>query len=101
MRHQWHGGKWSEDEVQAKRLRKHETTIWTNGETYQSPIHAPSCEKYFDRIKSRLEACYNGSHSGQNDHQEEQSDNDFIIKERSKQEYDVLLEGKYICPRRT
>ena len=55
MRDQCHGGKWREDEVRAKRIRKHEATIRKNSETYQSPVRAPSCEKYFERIKARLE----------------------------------------------
>ena len=55
MRHQCNGGKWSEDEVRSKSLRKHETKIWTNGETYRSPVSAPSCEKHFEYIKARLE----------------------------------------------
>ena len=44
MRHQCHGGKWSEDEVQAKSLCKHETIRWTNAETYRSSVRAPICE---------------------------------------------------------
>ena len=47
MRNQCHGEKWSDDEVQAKRLRKHETTRCKNVETYRSPLRSPSCEKLF------------------------------------------------------
>ena len=54
MRHKCHGGKWLEDKVRARRLRKHETTRWTNGVTYQSPVPDTSCEEPFGRIKSRL-----------------------------------------------
>ena len=43
MRDQCHGGKWLEDEARAKRLRKHETKRWKNGETYQSHVLYPSC----------------------------------------------------------
>ena len=59
-------GEWSEDELQAKRIRKHETTIWINSETYRSPVRAPSCEKPFEHIKYRLEGCNDGGHSRQN-----------------------------------
>ena len=52
MPHLCDGGKWSEDEVLDKRLRKHDTTRWTNGETYQSPVRDPSCENLL--IVSRL-----------------------------------------------
>ena len=64
MRHQCHGGKWSEDEVRAKRLRKNKTTRWTSGETYRGPVRAPICEMFFERIKARLKGCNNGVHSG-------------------------------------
>ena len=63
MRHQCHGGKWSEDEVRSK--SKHKTIGWENGETYQSPVPAPSCEKPFERIKDRIKGCYNRGHSVQ------------------------------------
>ena len=76
MRHQCHIGKWSEDAVRAKQLRKHETTRWKNGETYQSLVRAPRREKYFKRFKARLEGCYKGGHSGKNYHQEERSEHD-------------------------
>ena len=64
MRHQCHGGKWSEDEVQAKRIRRHEATRCKNGETYKSHVRAPSCEKTFEFIKNCLEERYDGGHSG-------------------------------------
>ena len=54
MRHQCHGGKWLEDGVRAKSLRKHETKRWTNGETYQIPVCIPSCEKPLKGIKAHL-----------------------------------------------
>ena len=68
MRHQCHGGKCSEDEVRAKRLLKHETTIWTNGETCRSPVRTPSFGKTVERIKAHTEGRNNGGQLGQNDH---------------------------------
>ena len=47
MRDKYHSRKWSEDEVLAKKIFKHEVSIWTNGEAYQSPVHTPSSEKTF------------------------------------------------------
>ena len=81
MRHKCPVGKLTEDEVRAKRIRKHETKRWTNSETYRSTVRAPSREIYFENIKAHLEGCYNGGHSGKNDHKEERSEHDSRRKE--------------------
>ena len=101
MRQQCHGGIWSEDKVRAKgyvniKLQDGQTVKLTK------ILYVPEAVKtHFERIKARLEGFYNGVHSVQNDHREEQSEHDLRRKEQSKQEYDVLFEGKEICPRGT
>ena len=62
MRDQFHSGKWSEYEVQAKRLCKHEVERFTYGEAYQSPVPTPISEKPFERIKSRVKGHHDRGH---------------------------------------
>ena len=71
----------------AQKLNEPATTIWTNGETYQSSICASSCEKSFERIKARIEGCYDGVHSGKKDHKEERSEHDLICPRRTRSNY--------------
>ena len=45
-------------------------------------LYVPEAVKtHFERIKARLEGFYNGVHSVQNDHKEEQSEHDLRRKE--------------------
>ena len=64
MRDQFHSGKRPEDEVRAKKLCKHESTRWTNGETYRSPVRASSYEKHFEHITDRFKGRHDEGHSG-------------------------------------
>ena len=60
MRDRYNSRKWSEDEVQSKRLSKYETERRENGQAEQSYIRNSISQEYFERLK----ACIERSHAG-------------------------------------
>ena len=101
MQDKCNSGKWSEYEVRAKRLGKHKYSRRGNSEAYQNPVRTSIIQYFFEHIKARIKGIQNMGYSRQNDHKEKWRYHDTRRKKRKKREYDVLLEGETIFPRRT
>ena len=60
MRDQCDSGKWSEDEVPAKRIGKNEDVRWEKGKAYRNLVNNSNSKEPFECIK----ACTEGRHNG-------------------------------------